>query len=106
MRKFLNFNEDFMEKIKRGEKRATLRLGIKDFKEGEDVIIKCGDRTIGRAVIKEVHHKKFDELTDEDIRMDGYKKREDLKRDLERFYGHFSEDDVFTQIIFDLSEIY
>ena len=105
MTKYLNFNEDFMEKIKRGEKKATLRLGIKDYKEGEEVIIRCGDKIIGKAVIREVNHKKFKDLSEEDVILDGYKNKEELKAALKRFYGEFSEDDVFTQLIFELSEI-
>ncbi|ADD08024.1 ASCH domain-containing protein [Candidatus Aciduliprofundum boonei] len=106
MTRYLNFSEDFMEKIKRGEKRATLRLGVKDYKVGEEVAIRCGDKIIGKAVIKSVNYKKFKELSQEDIILDGYKKKDELKSALEKFYGKFSEDNIFTQIIFELSEVH
>ena len=106
MTKYLNFSEDFMEKIISGEKKATLRLGIKDYKPGEKVIIRCGNKVIGRAIIKDVKIKTFEELNYVDIMMDGYESKEDLRKKLEEFYGKFDENALFTQIIFELSEIY
>ncbi len=102
MTRYLNFSEDFMAKIIRGEKRATLRLGVKDYRKGEIVIIRVGDREIGKAKIVKVRRVHLSELSDEDIRMDGYLKKEDLLRDLEKFYGEVDENAVFTQIIFKL----
>jgi len=104
--KYLNFSEDFMEKIRNGEKKATLRLGIKDYKPGEEVIIRCGDHIIGKGIIKEVRIKTFREITYVDVMMDGYENKDDLRKKLEEFYGKFKDDTLFTQIIFELSEIY
>ncbi len=104
MMRYLNFSEDFMEKIKRGEKKATLRLGVKDYKVGERVIIKCGNKELGMAEIKEINIKKFRELEDKDVLMDGYISKDALRKDLERFYGKISDEDIFTQIIFDMIE--
>ncbi len=104
MMRYLNFSEDFMEKIKRGEKKATLRLGVKDYKVGERVIIKCGNKELGMAEIKEVNIKKFRELEDKDVLMDGYISKDALRKDLERFYAKISDEDIFTQIIFDMIE--
>ncbi len=104
MMRYLNFSEDFMEKIKRGEKKATLRLGVKDYKVGERVIIKCGNKELGMAEIKEVNIKKFRELEDKDVLMDGYISKDALRKDLERFYGKISDENIFTQIIFDMIE--
>ena len=102
MTKYLNFSEDFTEKILKGEKRATLRLGIKDYDPGEVVIIRAGSEELGHAKIIAVHLKKFSEITEEDARIDGFKNKEELKKELERFYGKFPSDTVFTQIIFEL----
>ena len=102
MTKYLNFSEDFTEKIKKGEKTATLRLGVKDYHEGEEVIIRAGSEELGYAKIIAVRLKKFSEITEEDAKIDGFKNKEDLKKELERFYGKFPSDAVFTQIIFEL----
>jgi len=102
MTRYLNFSEDFTEKIMNREKIATLRLGLKDYRVGETVILRAGERVIGRAVIREVNVKKLSDLTRRDIIMDGYSEREELIRDLRRFYGEIDEDAVFTQIVFEL----
>ena len=102
MRRYLNFSEDFTERILRGEKRATLRLGIKDYRVGEIVKVRCGDEVLGDAVITEIRVLRLSQLTDEDVRLDGYKRRDELLKDLKRFYGDFKDDDVFTQIKFKL----
>ena len=102
MTRYLNFSGDFTEKIIKGEKRATLRLGVKDYREGEIVIIRAGDREIGMAKITKVRRVRLSELSDEDLRMDGYTDKEYLLRDLKKFYGYISEDAIFTQIVFKL----
>ena len=102
MTRYLNFSEDFTEKILSGEKRATLRLGIKDYEPGEVVIIRAGAREIGRAVIREVRIKRLEEISDEDVRMDGFDDIDALISALEKFYGEVRKDDLFTQIIFEL----
>ena len=102
MTKYLNFSEDFTEKIKKGKKKATLRLGLKDYHEGEVVIIRAGNEELGQAKIIAVRLKKFSEITDEDAKIDGFENKEELKKELERFYGEFPPDTLFTQIIFEL----
>ncbi len=103
--KYLNFSEDFTEKIRKGEKRATLRLGIKDYRPGEKVIIRCGDREIGVATIMDVNFKRFREISEEDAKIDGFKSRDELRMALKKFYGKFEDKQIFTQIIFELSEV-
>ncbi len=105
MTKYLNFSEDFTEKILKGEKKATLRLGVKDYREGERVIVRCGDREIGTAIITHVHLKKFKEIGEEDAKLDGFESVESLRKALMKFYGDFEDEQIFTQIIFELSEV-
>jgi len=102
MTKYLNFSEDFTEKILRGEKIATLRLGLKDYRQGDIVVVRAGQRELGKARIREVHVKRFRDLTQEDVEMDGYRDREELKNVLMKFYGDFKEDQIFTQVVFEL----
>ena len=104
--RYLNFSEDFMEKIKRGEKHATLRLGVKNYIPGELVIVRCGSIDIGVAEIENVQLKKFKELSKRDAYEDGFATLEALKDALHRFYGDISSDTIFTQIKFRLCEIY
>lgn len=100
--KYLNFSEEFAEKILDGEKIATLRLGIKDYKAGESVIVKAGDKNLGIARISAVRMIKFKDLSKKDAIMDGFGSVEELKKTLEKFYGKIDPEDIFTQIIFEL----
>ncbi len=93
-----------MEKIKGGEKRATLRLGIKDYKEGERVIVRCGTTILGVGVITKVSFKRFSELKEEDAKIDGFDNLDDLRKALNKFYGEFSDDAIFTQLFFEMEE--
>ncbi len=102
MKRYLNFSEDFTERILNGRKRATLRLGKKDYRPGDRVIVRAGDRVLGEAVIRNVRVLRFSELTQRDVEIDGYDSRDELIKDLKKFYGNFKEDDIFTQIIFEL----
>ncbi len=102
--KYLNFSEDFTELLIRGKKTATLRLGIKNYVPGEHVHVYAGNRNIGTAEILKVRTISFREISDADAKIDGFKSKDELRAALERFYGPFTEDTVFTQIIFRIVE--
>ena len=102
MMRYLNFSEDFTEKILKGEKKATLRLGKKEYKEGEIVILRAGERKLGFARITKIRFLRLSDLKDKDIKMDGYAKKEDLIRALKKFYGELNGDEIFTQIVFEI----
>jgi len=84
--KKLVFKLDYAGKILAGEKTTTIRLRT-NLKEGDLVEVYVGHARIGRAVIKRVIKKRLSELSDEELRMDGYSSREHLLRDLSRIYG-------------------
>lgn len=84
--KKLVFKFDYVSKILTGEKKSTIRLST-DLKEGDVVEVYAGFVRIGRAVVKKVYRKKLDELSNEEIRVDGFKSREDLYKALAKIYG-------------------
>ena len=53
-------------------------------------------------MIREVRIKRLEEISDEDVRMDGFDDIDALISTLEKFYGEVRKDDLFTQIIFEL----
>ncbi len=100
--KCLNFDAKYKDKLKKGEKRATLRLGIrKDFKEGEVVMIRAGDENIGLARITKIRYLKWKEVGEKEIREDGYKSKKALKRAMKKFYGDIADETSITQICFE-----
>ncbi len=104
--KVLGIIGKFREDILSGRKRITIRLpGKKRFKEGEAVRIDCGDKIIGKAVIKKVYRKKIKELTEEEIRKDGLKDRNELIKILRKLYERKISPETEVEIIeFELKE--
>ncbi|HEX59901.1 MAG TPA: ASCH domain-containing protein [Methanomicrobia archaeon] len=102
-RKFLNFDERFLKKLKSGRKTATLRLGRKKYKVGEVVKVMCGKEYLGEALITDVRYITLDEVDEATVREEGYRSKKGLERDLRQFYGDFGENEIFTLIKFRLA---
>jgi len=84
--KKLVFKIDYAGKILSGEKTATVRLHA-NFREGDIVEVYVGHARVGRAVIKKIVRKKLSELSDEDVKKDGFRSKEEFLRDFARIYG-------------------
>jgi hypothetical protein len=84
--KKLVFKLDFAGKILTGEKTTTIRLST-DLNEGDTVEVYVGHVRIGKALIKKVYKKKLSELSEEEIKSDGFQSKEDLIRNLVKIYG-------------------
>ena len=46
-----------------------------------------GSARVGRAIIKHIERKRLSEISDEDARIDGFKDRTELLKELMRIYG-------------------
>lgn len=105
--KVLRITGKFKEKIVKGEKRITIRIpGKGRFKEGETIRIDCGDKILGKAVIKKIYRKKIKEISEEEIRKDGLKDRNQLIRVLRKLYRKKINPDTEVEIIeFEIKEI-
>ncbi|MDT7890123.1 MAG: ASCH domain-containing protein [Desulfurococcales archaeon] len=84
--KRLVFRLSYAENILKGEKRSTIRLRS-SYKVGEVVDVYVGTARVGRAVIRHIERKRLSELSDEDARIDGFRDRAELLRELMRIYG-------------------
>ncbi len=84
--KKLVFKLDYAGRILSGEKVTTIRLRT-NVKEGDVVEVYVGHARVGRAVIKKVVRKRLSELTEEELRKDGFTSREHLLRELSKIYG-------------------
>jgi len=98
--KCLNFKKKFKDSLLKGRKISTLRMGVKDYRVGETVKVVAGDEEIGFARIESVKLVRWRDIKDEDVIIEGMKRKKDLKRELNRIYGKFDEDSLFTQVIF------
>ncbi|MEL9939554.1 MAG: ASCH domain-containing protein [Ignisphaera sp.] len=84
--KKLVFKLDYAGKILSGEKRTTIRLST-DLRENEIVEVYVGHVRIGKAIVKKVQKKKLSELSDDEIKADGFNTREELLKALAKIYG-------------------
>ncbi len=102
-RKTLKFLPEFRDRILTGDKTSTIRKGKVDkYKEGDVVELIVGDEVIGDAVITEIKHRIFKEISPADARKDGFRSKSELKRALKKIYGTFKGEDLVTQIEFRL----
>jgi len=84
--KHLMLKRSYLEKLLKGEKRATLRLGIV-VPTSRRVYLHSDGRIVAEAEIEDVIYKRVEELTDEDAKADGFSSREELLEELKRLYG-------------------
>ena len=85
--KKLVFKLDYAGKILAGEKTTTIRL-YTDLKEGDIVEVYVGHVRIGKAKILRVYRKKLSELTEEEIKADGFNTKDELLKALAKIYGN------------------
>ncbi|RLF22128.1 MAG: ASCH domain-containing protein, partial [Thermoprotei archaeon] len=90
---------EYVDAILKGEKRATIRLGIV-IPKFREIILHGGGKVIGKAVIEEVKHKRVKDLTDNDAIADGFSSRHELMRELIRCYPGIRKSDYVTIIRF------
>ncbi len=101
--KKLKFDSKYEEIILSGKKRSTIRIGHKkEYEPGDLVEVYAGDKFIGLAKVKGIKYLKWKEIDDEIAKKDGFKDKEELKRELEGFYGEFGDEVEFTQIEFEM----
>lgn len=106
----MGFDEQYVDAILRGDKKSTIRKGIKldllkKEKEGSDVIdLVANQQVFGRAKITKVIVKRVEELTENDALFDGFTDLEELMIALKNIYGELSGNDLVTIIYFDVIE--
>lgn len=84
--KHLKFDGRYRTAILEGKKRATVRRGRVNLREGDEVFIHSGGYVLGKARIVRVERKPIEALTDEDAIKDGFSSREELIRALREHY--------------------
>ncbi|NPB02680.1 MAG: ASCH domain-containing protein [Methanopyri archaeon] len=103
--KHLELSGEYKDKLLRGEKRATIRVGrVPGARPGKVVYLHCGGYVYGKVRITDVETKRVKDLTDRDAKDDGFPNKEALVKALKRHYPNLTEDDLVTIIRFDWVE--
>lgn len=102
--KRINFDEEYVEAIKSGDKVTTVRRGIKSYPVGRIVELTANYKPFARARVDKVVIKRVKELSNEDARRDGFSSRDDLIKALKRIYGNINEEEFVTVVHFTVVE--
>ena len=98
LRRHLTIRSKYLKKVlscKVGDVFRTVRLGYV-VPKAKEVYIHSAGKVVAKGEIVNVIYKKVGELTDEDARLDGFRSREELIKELKKIYGSLSSDDVVT----------
>lgn len=104
----INFDKDYVELILKGEKKATIRKGVKLnlLKKGKETgniaDLVAGGEVFAQAKITKVIVKRADELNDDDAVLDGFHNLDELMSALRQIYGELKDNDLITIIHFDV----
>ncbi len=102
MEKRINFDAEYVKMILCGEKRTTIRRGIKNYPVGRIVDLTVNYKPFAKARVSKVIVKRLNELTDEDAKMDGFKNKHELVQALKRIYGDIKDNEFVTVVHFEV----
>ena len=94
----LHFLPRYVKDILSGKKRATVRLGKKGVRPGMTIYLSVGGRPFAKAKVVAVRYKKLKELTEEEVKKEGYRSVSELLRELRKIYPVISPEDEVTYI--------
>lgn len=98
----INFDPEYVDAILKGEKKTTIRKGIKNY--SRRILLTSDGEVFGEANIKKVVVKRVKELTEEDARMDGFENLDGLINALKRIYGSIEGNELVTIVHFEILE--
>lgn len=102
-RNSLKISKEDMELARRGQKRGTVRLGkLSVSKEVMDLT--DGNISIKIKIVNVDNSRLYEQLTDDDARVDGFSTLEELQKDLRKFYRNIDQRQPMTVIQFALLE--
>jgi len=90
---------EFISEVRRGNKTATIRPGIKQFEPG--LLVLRSDKEMMTVRIVETVHKKFSELTNDDARREGMTDADVLRKSLMCIYPRLNSKSMLTIIRFE-----
>jgi len=99
LNQFLRFKPKYLDKVLRGDKRVTLRLGIV-MPRKQLVYILSGDMVYGEAIIENVQYMRIREVDTGILREEGVSSIDELVEELKELYGSVKPDDVVSVIRF------
>lgn len=100
--KTLQFPKEYKKALLSGRKCCTIRLGTKWIEEGTMIRITAGNDEIGEAVVTRVTRKKLRDVSEEEVKKDGFRNFQELYKALKKHYKDISLNSPVTIIEFEL----
>ena len=97
--KRIRLKPEYMDLVATGMKRSTVRAGVRNIDPGAAEIV-SGSHAIPVEIMKTVI-KRFDELTEQDARTDGFETLDGLAAALRRFYPQIGPADPVSIVYFE-----
>ncbi len=95
----LHFRPEYERAVVSGRKRITIRYGRKyDVRPGNIVFLAVRGRPVAKARITHVYVKKIRDLSEHEIKMEGFRSLNALIRQLRRIYPDIGPDSPVTVI--------
>ncbi len=95
----LSFKKEYVDKILKGLKTTTIRLGIITPKRPELIIYSDG-KAVAKVFVESIRYLRVKDLTDKDARLDGFRNKRELIESLSKHYPGLSPNDWVTIIKF------
>ncbi len=94
----LHFRPEYVKQILSGKKRMTVRLGVRNVRPGMIIILAAGGKPFARARVVSVRRKRVRDITDEEVKKEGYSDFTEFYAALRSLYPGISLDDEVTII--------
>lgn len=93
----LHFKEQYLRDVVSGKKRITIRYGRKyDVRPGNIVFLAVKGKPVAKARITSVQVKKLRDLTEHEVKMEGFKSLHALIKHLRHIYPDIGPDSYVT----------
>ncbi len=101
----LRFRPEYLQRVLRGEKRVTIRLGIVRPRFGELLIV-CNNLVYGIAEVESIDIRRVEDIPEEVLREEGFRSTKELINELRKLYPEIKDTTYVTIIRFHIKEVF
>lgn len=100
----IRISRDDMHLLKAGRKTCTVRMGTASV-AGSEISVTDGRESVPVRITRIDNQKRFGQLDDHEAQAEGFTTREELIKDLRKYYPKASDEDVVTVIYFERASV-
>ena len=100
MFKVIKFDEKYRDLLLKRIKTRTMRLDTKDLKINEQFLVKLSDDSSTFGFINKIYRQRIFELSEKELKAEGYKTRDNLYKDLKKYFPETTRTTYFWVLEF------